>query len=82
MSNLLFQTLGIIFIFRSLILIQFLCLSLSYCLLHYLMLVCPPKSHTWNFKFLYTTVSTLKPIAERKQIYNYYSSTSRLSGYI
>lgn len=32
----------------------------------YLMLVCPPKSQTWNFRFLYVTVSTLKPMAETK----------------
>ena len=25
--------------------------------------VCPPKSHTWNLRFLYITVSTLNPIA-------------------
>lgn len=30
------------------------------------MLVCPPKSQTWNFRFLYVTVSTLKPMAETK----------------
>lgn len=30
------------------------------------MLVCPPKSQTWNFRFLYVTVSTLKPMAEIK----------------
>lgn len=28
----------------------------------YLILVCPPKSHTWNLKFLYVTCSTLKPM--------------------
>lgn len=28
-----------------------------------LILVCPPKSHTWNFRFLHVIVSTLKPIA-------------------
>lgn len=34
----------------------------------HLILVCPPRSHTWNFRFLYVTVSTLKPIAaERKK---------------
>ena len=26
------------------------------------MLVCPPRSQTWNVKFLYVTCSTLKPI--------------------
>lgn len=31
----------------------------------YLILVCPPKSQTWNLRFLYVTVSTLNPIAER-----------------
>lgn len=30
--------------------------------LTYLMLVCPPRSHTWNFRFLYVTCSTLNPI--------------------
>ena len=30
---------------------------------HGLMLVWPPKSQTWNFRFLYVTVSTLNPIA-------------------
>lgn len=32
----------------------------------YLILVCPPKSHTWNFRFLHVIVSTLKPIAVQK----------------
>jgi hypothetical protein len=31
----------------------------------HLILVCPPKSHTWNLRFLYVTVSTLKPMAEQ-----------------
>lgn len=31
-----------------------------------LILVCPPKSHTWNFRFLHVIVSTLKPIAVQK----------------
>ena len=30
--------------------------------LTYLMLVCPPKSQTWNLRFLYVTCSTLKPM--------------------
>lgn len=34
----------------------------------YLILVCPPRSHTWNFRFLYVTVSTLKPIAVQREI--------------
>ena len=32
----------------------------------YLMLVCPPKSQTWNLRFLYVTVSTLNPMAGRE----------------
>ena len=31
------------------------------------MLVCPPKSHTWNLILLYVTVSTLKPMAAAGQ---------------
>ena len=31
-----------------------------------LMLVCPPKSQTWNLRFLYVTVSTLNPMAGRE----------------
>lgn len=35
----------------------------------HLMLVWPPRSHTWNFRFLYVTVSTLKPMAaEREEV--------------
>ena len=30
------------------------------------MLVCPPRSQTWNLMFLYVTVSTLNPIAASK----------------
>lgn len=30
----------------------------------YRILFCPPRSHTWNDKFLYLTVSMLKPMAE------------------
>jgi hypothetical protein len=30
-----------------------------------LILVCPPRSHTWNLRFLYFTVSTLNPMAAR-----------------
>lgn len=33
----------------------------------HLILVCPPRSHTWNFRLLYVTVSTLKPIAVQKK---------------
>lgn len=35
----------------------------------YLILVCPPRSQTWNFRFLYVTVSTLKPIAVQREIH-------------
>ena len=37
----------------------------------YLILVCPPRSHTWNLRFLYVTVSTLKPIAKDKGHFNW-----------
>lgn len=33
----------------------------------HLILVCPPRSHTWNFRLLYVTVSTLKPIAVQRE---------------
>lgn len=35
---------------------------LSLLCFYYLIEFCPPKSHTWNFKFLYSTTSILKPI--------------------
>lgn len=33
------------------------------------MLVWPPKSQTWNLMFLYVTVSTLKPMAASKDLF-------------